>query len=373
MRKALRALVLVPVVVTMGLAFAAEGAPRAEVFGVSEGRDAANARPVLIVQGKRLNLLRFFTLAPADGEGASVFPAVLASGSGGLVLGLPGDTEPGSYTLTMADRQGRMMEIPVQIGNGEPIPGTVRARSLDATLRADLDDAATLEGQPAAFYRDASNLNAGTVPLDRFSAYANLLAEGKVGAGASQLAAGDHLHDARYALLGHGHPEYLTSVDAAATYAPLNHNHDATYAKKALIGAKVYRSATFTLVSPAYTAIPWNAEEFDTSAIHDTTTDPERLTCPSAGYYTVGARLIFQQSLYGNALRIRKNGTPVLYLNSNGPALTGSGGPDEHVGATLLYLAQGDYLDIEARIGSGTADLRTGAAEAQFWMYQVGE
>jgi EAL domain-containing protein (putative c-di-GMP-specific phosphodiesterase class I) len=39
-------------------------------------------------------------------------------------------------------------------------------------------DAATLGGEPQTFYRDASNLNAGTLDPDRFSAYIDLAAEG---------------------------------------------------------------------------------------------------------------------------------------------------------------------------------------------------
>ncbi len=41
---------------------------------------------------------------------------------------------------------------------------------------------------------DASNISSGTLSTDRFSAYADLGAEGKIGTGATQVAAGDHTH-----------------------------------------------------------------------------------------------------------------------------------------------------------------------------------
>lgn len=62
-------------------------------------------------------------------------------------------------------------------------------------------NAATLGGQPASYYadashsHDASHINAGTLSTDRYSAYADLGAESKIGAGAAQVAAGDHRHD----------------------------------------------------------------------------------------------------------------------------------------------------------------------------------
>lgn len=55
-------------------------------------------------------------------------------------------------------------------------------------------DSDKLDGQHGGFYQDASNLNAGTLNTDRFSAYTDLGAESKIGAGATQVAAGNHAH-----------------------------------------------------------------------------------------------------------------------------------------------------------------------------------
>jgi preprotein translocase subunit Sec61beta len=55
--------------------------------------------------------------------------------------------------------------------------------TLQATLNADL-----LDGQHGSYYRNATNLNAGTVATDRYSAYADLGAEGYLGNAAGDLA-----------------------------------------------------------------------------------------------------------------------------------------------------------------------------------------
>jgi hypothetical protein len=59
-------------------------------------------------------------------------------------------------------------------------------------------DADMLDGQEGNYYTNASNINAGTLSIDRFSAYSDLSAEGKIGTGSDQVAAGDHNHDAAY-------------------------------------------------------------------------------------------------------------------------------------------------------------------------------
>lgn len=53
------------------------------------------------------------------------------------------------------------------------------------------------------------------------------------------------------------------------------------------IGCSAYRSTGQTLTAGAYTAIQWNAENWDTNGFHDNATNPSRFTIPSGkgGYY----------------------------------------------------------------------------------------
>lgn len=55
-------------------------------------------------------------------------------------------------------------------------------------------DADKLDGQHGSYYQDASNINAGTLSTDRFSAYNDLIAEGKIGTESGKVAPGDHTH-----------------------------------------------------------------------------------------------------------------------------------------------------------------------------------
>jgi len=59
-------------------------------------------------------------------------------------------------------------------------------------------NAGLLNGQDSTFYQNANNINAGTLSPNRFSALDDLNAEGAIGAGAGQVAAGNHNHDAAY-------------------------------------------------------------------------------------------------------------------------------------------------------------------------------
>jgi len=52
-----------------------------------------------------------------------------------------------------------------------------------------------LAGQTADYYLDASNIISGTLSADRFSAYEDLSAEGRIGTAITQVAQGNHIHD----------------------------------------------------------------------------------------------------------------------------------------------------------------------------------
>jgi hypothetical protein len=86
----------------------------------------------------------------------------------------------GSYTSTVATGTA---------------PLTVASATVVSNLNADL-----LDGQQGSWYQSASNINAGTLGTDYFSAYADLTAESKIGAGSTQVAAGDHTHSGSFIL-----------------------------------------------------------------------------------------------------------------------------------------------------------------------------
>jgi hypothetical protein len=118
-----------------------------------------------------------------------------------MVLLLPTGLAAGNYTVRLfyGKHASGVLEFGVVVTNLAVSPGSVIGASLDSALKTDLDDAATFGGHDAAYFLDASHLT-GTVDVARFSAYADLLTESKVGVLATQVAAGDHTHDGRYLL-----------------------------------------------------------------------------------------------------------------------------------------------------------------------------
>ena len=55
-------------------------------------------------------------------------------------------------------------------------------------------------------------------------------------------------------------------------------------------GARVYNTGNLTITNATETALTYNSEHFDTDTIHDTGSNTSRLTCKTAGKYTM-ARL----------------------------------------------------------------------------------
>jgi hypothetical protein len=61
--------------------------------------------------------------------------------------------------------------------------------TLQSSLNAD-----QLDGQEGSYYRNATNINNGTLSTTYYSAYSDLQAESRIGSSSSQVAAGDHDH-----------------------------------------------------------------------------------------------------------------------------------------------------------------------------------
>ncbi len=100
---------------------------------------------------------------------------------------------------------------------------------------------AQLGGQlPAAFAtathtHDAANLVSGTLSTDRYSAYPDLGAESKIGAGAAQVAAGDHRHTGLPYFVGSAGGE-LTGLKSIATHGSSGITNDGYYLRAPVAG-----------------------------------------------------------------------------------------------------------------------------------------
>lgn len=314
-----------------------------EIYSVSEGRDATSSKPLVIITGKKLTKFKTFNLYESDATTFLGAPQWISATPATFVLGLPTNLPPGTYVLVASDGKGTDESLTITVGNGRPLPAAVSNASLDPGLRTDLDDAATLEGNTAAYFTNASNLSSGTVSTNRFSAYDDLVAESKVGTGAGQLATGNHNHDNAYAAIGH--------------------NHDTVYAKKEFIGAKVYLTADAGWGSQAAPkpGVAFDAEEFDTDGCHDAI-NPSRLTAKTPGYYTVRFAVTMPGQV-GAPVKFRKNSS---FVTTNQINLPQSGNYSLSF-STTIYLAQGDYVEVVFDTGyTGTMNGGQGITEFSF-------
>jgi hypothetical protein len=332
----LKPLLVVGVVAGLLLAPAVFAAAAPEIHSVSEGRDPASSRPLVILQGKRLTKLRSFSLFASDGLTPAGLAQPISTRSTTTVVGLPASLASGTYVLVASDGRGNDESLTVSVGNGQPLPASIAAEALSPSLRSDLDDAATLEGHAAAYFGDASNLTAGALSTDRFSAYGDLVAESRVGTGAGQLAAGDH-------------------------------EHEAVYARKALVGVKVSLSGQYNSSGGGEQVLPFDIEEFDPQGSHSSGS-PSRLTCVQPGYYHVGARLAFTANPVALTVKIRKNGATVVSAST---AEYGGGGTlVAQETSTYVHLDVDDYLEV---VWPNNIPLRGGTAATEFFMVRIGE
>jgi hypothetical protein len=125
--------------------------------------------------------------------------------------------------------------------------------------------------------------------------------------------------------------------------------------------ARVYNGSDISVSHSSATALTFDSERFDNDTIHDTVTNPSRLTCKTAGRYLITGHVSFQTA---NATGVRE-----LWVRLNGATkIAGQTGPGRGSGAdtpvtvgTVYELAENDYVELIAYQDSGSA----AAAKAQ--------
>lgn len=124
-------------------------------------------------------------------------------------------------------------------------------------------------------------------------------------------------------------------------------------------GASAYNTANVTTASGTITAVTWGSENFDTDAIHSTSTNTSRFTVPSGkgGYWAFMGQVRWQSnSSGGRYMFVRKNGTDFFDIEvaAQSRAFTTAI-------SGVINMAVGDYLEFFALQTSGTnLDLETG-------------
>lgn len=146
---------------------------------------------------------------------------------------------------------------------------------------------------------------------------------------------------------------YADGPNAANKFCLLGSDARVPFAQKvAFRGALVYKSSAQTIPATTYTAITFNAEEYDTDSIHDNATNNSRLTVPSG---ITRARLSGQCYWSTNV----PNYECRLYINGSwaGNALVStellSGAQNMAFASPVLSVSAGDYFEFYVYTDSG--------------------
>lgn len=150
-----------------------------------------------------------------------------------------------------------------------------------------------------------------------------------------------------------------------------------TTRRNSVTGCRLRRTTNLTVTTSSTTAIPFTAEDWDSDAFHDNSTNPSRITIPTGyqGKYEVNAGIAFASNSTGRrTLIVRLNGsTSIVRDNRAAPA---SGDASITV-ATKLSLSAGDYIEVLAYHEAGVdlaLDVTTlGAAAAWCTLERIGD
>lgn len=119
-----------------------------------------------------------------------------------------------------------------------------------------------------------------------------------------------------------------------------------------LEAARAYRGTTQSLSDNTETVLLFDTESYDTSTIHDNSSNTGRLTCITAGKYLIEGIAEFAANATGaRQLRVRLNGTTVIAAENRTSAAAGTA---TKMGVHVVYdLAASDYVELLALQNSG--------------------
>lgn len=128
---------------------------------------------------------------------------------------------------------------------------------------------------------------------------------------------------------------------------------DTQVADSVIPSARVYNSANISIPNNAATALTFNSERWDTDGIHSTTTNTGRLTCVTAGIYSIFGHIRFAANATGiRSVFIRLNGTTIIGSQLNHQS---SAAIAELSIVTHYVLAVGNYVELMVYQNSGGA------------------
>lgn len=144
-------------------------------------------------------------------------------------------------------------------------------------------------------------------------------------------------------------------------------------ASTAFSGVRVSLGSTTSIANNTATALSFTTEVFDTDGYHDNSTNPDRLTAPSDGYYLVGASVLwdFAQAGYRD-VSLTMNGTTFTDQGISIPATPSTAASQSLSG--LVFAAAGNYFQAFVLQTTG-GPINVGGAFggfSYFWAHKVG-
>lgn len=137
----------------------------------------------------------------------------------------------------------------------------------------------------------------------------------------------------------------------------------------------VYHSVAQSITNVTLTASAFNTERYDTDTIHDTATNNSRLTCKTAGTYSIGGNVSWEAAAAGTyrLCRIRLNGSTIIASSVSAPSAFAAVSTDLNV--TVDYaLAVNDYVELVVQHNAGAGGLQILASlnySPEFWIRWV--
>ena len=122
-------------------------------------------------------------------------------------------------------------------------------------------------------------------------------------------------------------------------------------------GALIYHSTTQSIPDNILTTATFDSEEYDTDAIHDLVTNPERLTVPAGiTEVKVHALMDFAANITGfRAALIQKNGGAFVGAPTHNGTANSAGTTTTALSSPTLHVTGGDYFELDVQQDSGGA------------------
>lgn len=119
------------------------------------------------------------------------------------------------------------------------------------------------------------------------------------------------------------------------------------------VGARVYHNANQSIADATSTILSFNSEDYDTDGIHDNVTNNSRLTCQTAGKYTITASISFDANNTGDrSAAFVLNGTTSI---SGQRVLPSNNGYTMLTPVVIYDLSVSDYVEVRVYQNSGGA------------------